>query len=631
MFCPKCGKPTLSNKEENIPPAIDPITDQNKTGEIKHPKIESYTHRYSRPENGKSSFNPKAKLDKIKNVIPDKLSQDQIIEKLNEVKQKSRIPEIRKPEIKLPEPHATNHRTPATRKPSRLPLISGGLLLIGIIGILSGGRDSDSAPKKSRSSEVSVHEEVAQKATVPWSAKDCIGANYSDIEKQLKQAGFSNIDIRSEDDLKESDQDLLETVYSISIDGDDDFMKGEEFDLSADVALIYHNYIKIQSSIEIDCIGNWVQNNYDINVRIGDTIIGTISDMDDASFEFTDYPGEYKLVFENAADSSISGTTTLTCTDSTNIGLELLCNEDSIKVETVSLESQETGNPAEISEEETAALDLRKKIPLKLAKRAVTVAMTNGVSDDVFEDDGNTYDPEKFHTYRDDSDFHLFIEDAGDWSVKDKDSWHVENMRFSVQGYDIWFKVSCDVGEEDKCFVLSEVALISAFEKDLDSNDPSKIGEDIFELTTSNPFLIVHKRMIEKGCKISDDIVDAIYSKLGELPDDYFYFDDEEEEAVASEYERAYVRANNNYSIYYMFDADTMSVINFTSDDTSIMNGTYSGDLSSEVTIQWEEWAEQLIINNSNRATLIDGNGFDWDYENCDVSEAQAVLNRISS
>lgn len=103
-------------------------------------------------------------------------------------------------------------------------------------------------------------------------------------------------------------------------------------------------------------------------------------------------------------------------------------------------------------------------------------------------------------------------------------------------------------------------------------------------------------------------------------------------EKPVSEYEKAFMRDMSSYDLYYMFDTDTKKVIFFGTNDTYIERGTYSGDFNSGVTINWShgEWKEKFVNkNDKNSATLTDGNGLEWKYEKCDVSEAQKVLDSL--
>ncbi len=99
-----------------------------------------------------------------------------------------------------------------------------------------------------------------------------------------------------------------------------------------------------------------------------------------------------------------------------------------------------------------------------------------------------------------------------------------------------------------------------------------------------------------------------------------------------SEYEKAFVRKLSNYSLYYMFDTDTKQVVTFSTQDTYVDKGTYSGDFNSGVTIKWNhgEWTEKFSQSDgSSYAVMIDGNGFDWSYQVCDIMEAQEILNEL--
>ena len=96
-----------------------------------------------------------------------------------------------------------------------------------------------------------------------------------------------------------------------------------------------------------------------------------------------------------------------------------------------------------------------------------------------------------------------------------------------------------------------------------------------------------------------------------------------------SKYEKAFVRQMNSYSLYYLFDIDNNDVVFFGTNDTYIENGSYEGEFDSGVTINWShgEWTEKFIyLSNDSNATLIDGNGFEWVYQLCEVSDAENAL-----
>ena len=102
-------------------------------------------------------------------------------------------------------------------------------------------------------------------------------------------------------------------------------------------------------------------------------------------------------------------------------------------------------------------------------------------------------------------------------------------------------------------------------------------------------------------------------------------------EEKKSEYEKAYIRDMSNYDLYYMFDTDTKTVVYFGTNDTYLERGTYTGDFSTGVTITWghAEWTEKFTHKGGNYAVLIDGSGWDWEYQVCDISKAQKVLDSL--
>lgn len=99
-----------------------------------------------------------------------------------------------------------------------------------------------------------------------------------------------------------------------------------------------------------------------------------------------------------------------------------------------------------------------------------------------------------------------------------------------------------------------------------------------------------------------------------------------------SDYEKAFVRKLSNYSLYYMFDLDTKKVVTFSTQDTYVDKGTYSGDFNTGVTITWDhgEWTEKFTNRDgSDVAIMVDGNGNDWLYDVCEIQTAQNRLNEL--
>ncbi len=105
-----------------------------------------------------------------------------------------------------------------------------------------------------------------------------------------------------------------------------------------------------------------------------------------------------------------------------------------------------------------------------------------------------------------------------------------------------------------------------------------------------------------------------------------------EVEEIQSQYEKAFVRELSGYTLYYMFDEDTKEVISFGTNDTYVMKGVYTGEFSKGLDINWvnDGWHETFTyVEGNDIAILIDGNGYEWEYEVFKVGEAQSVLDGL--
>lgn len=76
-------------------------------------------------------------------------------------------------------------------------------------------------------------------AMVPTSASDCMFENYKDIEKDFKKAGFTNIKTKILYDIYWGWTEEGE-VDSVTINGDDDFIRGDIYDKDSKIVITYH-------------------------------------------------------------------------------------------------------------------------------------------------------------------------------------------------------------------------------------------------------------------------------------------------------------------------------------------------------------------------------------------------------
>lgn len=109
----------------------------------------------------------------------------------------------------------------------------------------------------------------------------------------------------------------------------------------------------------------------------------------------------------------------------------------------------------------------------------------------------------------------------------------------------------------------------------------------------------------------------------------------EPQEESISEYEKAFVNRGRECDIYHMFDVDNQTMIYFTTNESGVMEGTYSGDFSDGVTMTWEDggetWTEKFIHREgSTKAIWVDHLGIEYPYyEVCDIATAQRALDKL--
>ena len=109
------------------------------------------------------------------------------------------------------------------------------------------------------------------------------------------------------------------------------------------------------------------------------------------------------------------------------------------------------------AEKQKKLADLEAYFPQETAYKVAQVALTNTQANDVFQADGNTLDPARFHSYSDTSGFHLLPCEDGTWTYKDEDSWHVDDIEFVVAGWDSHLGGSFDVNYDGTNYNISNL------------------------------------------------------------------------------------------------------------------------------------------------------------------------------
>ena len=174
----------------------------------------------------------------------------------------------------------------------------------------------------------------------PCSAAECIGTVWAEVEENLYNAGFMNIVAEKVEDLKSSEADIVDTTISISIDGQTDFAKGQEFDKYDKVLIIYHGFQKCNVTMHVDFPSNLLFSKYDVSLNMDGVPQGTMKHGESKDFEFKVEPKEYTFTFEEDGDSSVNGSTVLDVKGDIEISLRISCHNDKIDIETLYIEDK---------------------------------------------------------------------------------------------------------------------------------------------------------------------------------------------------------------------------------------------------------------------------------------------------
>ncbi len=443
-------------------------------------------------------------------------------------------------------------------------------VLLTVLNIMSyswGQGDND----EYQHSEVETYdvstEPVITTAMTPIAASECIGADSSSIQNKFSSAGFNNIKTEKVEDLKSTEADKLNTVESILINGTAEFAQGQEFEKTDEIIIRYHAYEKCTVTLHVDFVANLLFSTYDVNFLWNGSEEGTLEHGESQDFSLTVDPGEYTILFENAKDSSVEGEITLNVDCDMDASYKISCYSDKVDIETLYVDRLVELAEGEVKMDVAASEYMHKNYE-DVTSALKTIGFTN-------------------------IEYNILYDIVIGWT----DEGEVESV--SIDG-----RTDFTRGE---VFKQDAPVVITYHMKEED--DPNKPVETApTETKTATPTA----KPVETETPIQTEA--PIVSNKPE-----------------SEYERAYIRELNDYDLYYMFDMDTNTVVYFSTLDTYVERGTYTGNFSTGVTITWShgEWTETFTHNGGNYATLIDGNGFEWEYEVCDVGKAQRILNGI--
>ena len=285
---------------------------------------------------------------------------------------------------------------------------------------------------------------------VPMAYYEYESKNYKNVVSSLENAGFRNIQTSVLYDIHFGITDE-ESVYTVSINGNTKFAKGDIYPKDALIIVTYH-----------------------------------MKEEDDPARIAAKQEEERRKEEEKKH------------------------KEEEARKEAERKAEEQRKAEEEAAKEAAAKAELEKNVPQEMAKRAVIVAMTNCQSTDVFKKDGYTYDEKKFHTYDDLNGMFLYVTNEGTWSAQNDSTWKVEKMVMGIYDATALVMVDCYVSKSDDAYKLMSVTKVMAGIDDIYGNDPSKVNIEKLDPSDNNsPFLTVPIKLIEK-----DRDMDRVYEIL---------------------------------------------------------------------------------------------------------------------
>ena len=266
--------------------------------------------------------------------------------------------------------------------------------------------------------------------------------------------------------------------------------------------------------IEVTCVENLIFSQYDIDVFVDGTELGTLDHGASGVFGVELADGVHTLTISKRGDASVDGNVEFSIPAEGALSFEANCTSDQVEIELLANEgaSGEESDPAEGSEQVAVAevagnepsvtfaagtpeATLNKVLPQVYAQRAAVVAMTNAQATDVFSADGMTYDQALFHSYADTSGFYMTVKSSGVWT-EDGSVWHVDGLLLCMEGQGTYLRATMDVSFAWTGYVVSGVTKEIGMLEQLEAGDASVLNVEQLEPGDATPFLTVGVSLI---------------------------------------------------------------------------------------------------------------------------------------
>lgn len=504
-------------------------------------------------------------------------------------------------------------------------------MLFTILNIMSYSW-GQSSPGKTNPNDDSTEAPPVVAVAVPYGAAECAGQDYSTIKSDFSSAGFISVKVEKVEDLKPSDSDKVNTIESISVDGNTEFDKGQEFNSNDAVVIRYHAYKTYKLTIHVDFTENLIFSTYDVKFLLNGVEKGTMEHGASKDFELSVDPGEYTLTFENTESSSVKGEVTLTVDCDIDAAYKIYCHSDEVSVETiyvdrlVELAEGEVKLDVPASEykyknytEVEAAL---KALGFTNIKYEVLYDIVFGITDEGEVESvsiaGNK-DFKKSDVFASDAEiiitYHM-PEEADPSNI---------TMPMSSSGYDGQNYLDVQQALKDLGFTNIELG---------------EVTEDDTSYTDGEVFLVeIGGLSFDAGDVFSPD--EKVYIKYYHVVEPeptgpvFYSTNDYETAKKGNTGVFSYVDHGGSYDIYWIIDFDEGYVYYFTDgsgDDFCDKLKIESGTLNDKVIITYhdggDEWSYKLhfkYVDHPETLIMVDNNGFELKYTTTDLDDALSI------
>lgn len=181
------------------------------------------------------------------------------------------------------------------------------------------------------SDEAETTKETTKKKPFPFGTEECIG-NKESIKYDIKDAGFTNLTLNAIEDLSPSETERVGEIESITVNGQSEFTKGQEFDYDSEVVITYHEYKKCKVTVRVDFLSNLIFSKYNVNIKFDGLKEGILEHGVDGDFEFMVRPGEHTITFESAETSSVTGEAKINVDCDIDVSYQISCYNDKVTV-----------------------------------------------------------------------------------------------------------------------------------------------------------------------------------------------------------------------------------------------------------------------------------------------------------